>query len=107
MVGMFGDHCIKTQSSLQSTVSLGSGESEYYAAVQGAAVGLGVCALLDDWRVPVRVTIVIATDSTAAMGFASRRGLGKLRHVSTRYLWLQERVARKEVHVEKVHTYVC
>ena len=106
MVCMFGEHCVKTQSSLQSTVSLSSGESEYYAAVQGAAVGLGVRAPLDDWRVPVRVTIVIATDSTAALGFASRRGLGKLRHVSTRYLWLQERVARKEVHIVKVHTSV-
>ena len=103
---MFGVHCIKAQSSLQSAVSLSSGESEYYAAVQGAALGLGVRALLEDWRVPVRVTIVIATDSTAAMGFASRRGLGKLRHASTRYLWLQERVARREVHVEKVHTSV-
>jgi hypothetical protein len=106
VVCMFGGHCIKTQSSLQSTVSLSSGESEYYAAVQGAAVGLGVRALLEDWRIPVKVALVVATDSTAALGFASRRGLGRLRHVSTRYLWLQERVARREVHIEKVHTSV-
>ena len=30
---MMGSHAIKTQSVLQSTVSLSSGESEYYAAV--------------------------------------------------------------------------
>ena len=104
VVCMFGSHVIRTSSSLQSTVSLSSGESEYYAAVQGAAAGLGVKALLEDWHVPMKVHLVVSTDSTAAKGFASRRGLGRVRHVSTRYLWLQERVARREIIIEKIGT---
>ena len=48
VVCMLGGHAIKTQSLLQSTVSLSSGESEYYAAVQGSATGFGLRSLLAD-----------------------------------------------------------
>ena len=44
----------------------------------------------------------MATDSAAARGMASRRGIGRVRHVSTRYLWLQERVARQEGRILKI-----
>ena len=37
LIAMLGSHCVKTGSNLQSTVSLSSGESEYYAIVQAAA----------------------------------------------------------------------
>eukprot|EP00973_Karenia_brevis_P025504 3520115-Karenia_brevis.AAC.1 len=50
-VVMFGMHCIKCSSGLQSTVSLSVGESEYYAGVKGAAVGLQLQGLLADWGV--------------------------------------------------------
>ena len=102
MACLFGSHVIKTQSVLQSTVSLSSGESEFYAAVQGSAVGLGIQSLLADWRVPVTVTV--ASDSSAARGLASKRGLSKTRHIATRFLWLQEKVRRKEIRLIKVGT---
>ena len=99
---IFGAHVIKTQSVLQSTVSLSSGESEFYAAVQGSATGLGVQSLLADWLVNVGITV--ASDSSAARGLASKRGLSKTRHIATRYLWLQERVRRREMKLVKVTT---
>ena len=34
----------------------------------------------------------IRTDSSAAKGIASRRGLGKTRHIDTQFLWVQERL---------------
>ena len=34
----------------------------------------------------------IHTDSSAAKGIASRRGLGKTKHIHTNYLWIQERL---------------
>ena len=34
----------------------------------------------------------------------SRRGLGKQRHISTRYLWIQDRVARQDLTIQKVGT---
>jgi hypothetical protein len=101
---LLGEHVIKTQSVLQSTVSLSSGESEFYAAVQGSATGLGIQSLLAVWNVAVSVTV--ASDSSAARGLASKRGLSKTRHIATRFLWLQERVRRKEVKLLKVATAV-
>ena len=44
------------------------------------------------------------SDSSAARAFASRRGLGRMRHVSARYQWLQERVRRRELAVKRVGT---
>ena len=44
------------------------------------------------------------SDSSSAISFAKRRGLGKNRHIATRYLWLQERVALKDLKVCKVAT---
>ena len=34
----------------------------------------------------------------------NRQGVGKIRHLATRVLWLQEKVRRKEVRVESVPT---
>ena len=45
--------------------------------------------------------IILYTDSTAAKSFASRRGLGKMRHIETRELWLQESVNKKDVLLRK------
>ena len=91
IVCMAGRHCVKHASKLQSTIALSSGESEYYVAVKAAALGLSQKALLADWGIKVSITAL--SDSSAARGTASRSGLGKLRHVQTRFLWLQERAA--------------
>ena len=87
---------------MQSTVALSSGESEYYAATKACALGMSIQALLSDWEYPVQLEV--RTDSTAAIGTASRKGLGKQRHVQTRFLWLQEKVSDKKVLLNKVHT---
>ena len=42
------------------------------------------------------------TDASAAIGIASRRGLGKVRHVEVSQLWLQQRVADGGLSVQKV-----
>ena len=43
------------------------------------------------------------TDSSAAKSFVSRRGLGKMRHVDLKLLWLQESVKLGKIRVRKVH----
>ena len=99
---MVGKHTIKTTSNLQSTIAVSSGESEFYALVKACAFGLSVQALYNDWG--LTMDLVVASDSSAARGTASRRGLGKLRHVQTRYLWIQERVAKNELKIVAVGT---
>ena len=49
------------------------------------------------------MSLQIFSDSSAARAFASL-GLGRQRHVQTRYLWLQERVAASHLTVQKVKT---
>ncbi len=45
----------------------------------------------------------IHTDSVAAKAVASRRGLGRSRHLDTRLLWVQQRVRNKDMTMLKVH----
>ena len=90
MVALYRTHNLKHSSNiLQSTISLSTGESEYYALIKGGSVGLGLQSLLQDFGLSVRV--VVEGDSNAAKGTVNRQGLGKARHIQTRYLWIQER----------------
>ena len=97
---MLGQHLIKSWSSAQAPISLSSGEAEFYGVVKASGMALGYQALLDDLgvRLPVRVW----TDSSATMGICGRQGLGKLRHVDTRTLWVQQRVRSGELEIRKV-----
>ena len=95
-----GGHTLKNSSHFQSTIGLSSGESEYYDIVKASQQGLGTQALLADWN--VQVDLQVDSDSNAALGIAGRHGLGSQRHINTRYLWVQEKVARKELTLNKV-----
>ena len=44
----------------------------------------------------------MGTDSTAAKSVVSRRGLGKMRHIEIRDMWLQKEVCEGKVKVFKV-----
>ncbi len=46
----------------------------------------------------------VRMDATAGKAMTERRGLGKVRHVSTKYLWIQQRVKAKELTYPKVGT---
>ena len=100
---MIGTHCIKSWSSTQGPLALSSAEAEYYSMVEGVlraknlqTIGAEIGMLgLDE-------EIMLETDSSAAKSFASRRGLGKMRHMEARYLWLQGEVMNKTVKVLKV-----
>ena len=43
------------------------------------------------------------SDSSSAKSFANRKGLGKQRHVQTRFLWIQDMVAARVFKITKVH----
>ena len=44
------------------------------------------------------------TDASAAIGIASRLGVGKVRHIEVNQLWLQEKVYEKKIEIIKVPT---
>ena len=51
----------------------------------------------------VEVAIKVNTDASAAKGMANRRGLGKVRHIAVNQLWIQDRIARGDLTIEKVN----
>ena len=95
------DHAggLKVSSHTQSTVSLRCGESEYYGIVKCAAIGFGARSMLADFG--MCADVVIRTDSSSGLSVGSRRGLGRLRHVQTRYLWVQQRVQEGDLRLKK------
>ena len=67
---------------------------------KATGIALGYQALLRD--LDVKVPVRVWTDSTAFMGICGRQGLGKLRHIDTRSLWVQQKVRSGAVELRKV-----
>ena len=97
---MLGGHAIKHWSSTQASVALSSGEAEFAGVIRGAGQGLGYQALLKD--LGVGALLRVWTDSSAAIGICSRQGLGKLRHLDTHTLWIQQAVRTGRIDLRKV-----
>ena len=97
---MVGAHLTKSWSSTQPNPALSSGEAEYYGVVKAAGIGLGYQALLLD--LGIELPLRLWTDSSAAIGVTSRQGVGKIRHLDTRTLWVQQAVRTGRIEVRKV-----
>ena len=69
---LLGSHLLNTWSSTQATISLDSGEAEFYGVVKSSGIALGHQSLMRDlgYQTPVRVW----TDSSAAMAISQRQG---------------------------------
>ena len=98
MVLMRDAHCLKVSSHTQSTISVSSGESEPYGIVKCAAIGLGARSMLSDFG--MCADVVVRTDSSSGLS-VGRGGLGRLQHVQTRYLWVQQRVQQGDLRLKK------
>ena len=97
---MLGQHCLKTWSATQKSITLSSGEAELVAAVKMSTELIGMCQLARDWGMELRAKVWV--DSSAALGVAARRGNGKLRHVRVGMLWIQEKLEEGELEMAKV-----
>jgi len=117
---MRGNHCIRVWCSTQGALALSSAEAEYYSMVEGVLrakglqnVGreigmLGMSEVVDlgVWKEKEEESVLnellVCVDSSAAKAFVSKRGVGKMRHMEVKWLWLQEEVKKGRVRVEKV-----
>ena len=100
---MLGGHCIKAWSASQGACALSSAEAELYGMVEGVTRAKRLRTLA--WELgfrSLRNLIKLGTDSSAAKSFVSRRGLGKMRHLEIRELWLQAEVEQGRLEVHKV-----
>ena len=96
-----GQHPLRTWSSTQSVVATSSAEAELYGMSEGASRGLGLWSMM--LELGIEVKLFLTTDSAAAKSFSSTRGLGRMRHVEVKDLWLQELVQKGRLHMLKIN----
>ena len=99
---MLGKHRIKTWSSTQGAVALSSAEAEFYAMIEATVRSKGMLSTMKEIGFRMTERVQLYTDSSAAKSFVSRRGLGKMKHLEIRDLWLQREVGLGLVVVNKV-----
>ena len=95
----WGGRVLKTWSKTLPTLCLSSCESELAAIVRACGEGLGAQSILNDFGFIVK--LIVRSDATAAIGICQREGLGRVRHLATADLWIQQLARRKGVQLEK------
>jgi hypothetical protein len=87
----------------QAAYALSSAEAELYAMVEGVTRAKGLVSLAGELGfVGLSSVVKLGTDSSAAKSFVCRRGLGRMRHLQIRDLWLQKEVADGYLEVSKI-----
>ena len=79
---------------------MSSPEAEYYACSVAFAEVRYIMSMLADWGLSARC--VHGTDSSSAIVHASRLGLGGLRHMEVRFLWVQNEVRSGRIAIKKI-----
>ena len=91
---VLGEHPVEFWSVTQQVISLSSAESEFYAIGSGCGRGLLIKSVMQEIHDAlgdgVQVRMVVKTDSAAAQAMLHRHGVGRVRHLQTRFLWHQE-----------------
>jgi len=98
-----GNHVIKTWSATQGAVALSSAEAEFYAVIEGVTRAKGLTSLCRELGYGNLSDMCKCNiDSSAAKSFINRRGLGKMRHIDIRDLWLQKEAREGRLLMSKV-----
>ena len=97
---MHGSHLLDSYAKTQSNIALSSAEAELYAFVSAASDAIGLRSMARDFGLDLTPHLFV--DATAAIGIAQRKGLGKVRHLDTQALWIQDAVRQRRVNLEKV-----
>ena len=87
----------------QKIVSLSSAESELHALVSGASDSFFLRRCLE-FLTGEEIHEVCWIDNSATRQIACKRGNGRLRHVSGKLLWCQDKVMAKELEVRQIGT---
>ena len=99
---MWGRHLIRSWSKTQGGVTLSSAEAELAGLVKTTGEVLGVGGGMRDLGDSCAEKAMVYADASAALGIAERRGVGSVRHLDTRMLWVQEQLIKELVEYQKV-----
>ena len=95
-----GSHIIKMWCKTQAVVVLSSAEAELYGLVRASAETMGLISMYKD--LGTHMNGLVLGDASAALAIVARRGVDKLRHLDTNYLWIQEKAAKGDLNFKKV-----
>ena len=102
VVACWGQTILSAFSKTQGTIATSSGEAEVYALGAACSEGLYLQTILSELGYEVRLNL--HTDSTTAKRVAQRKGLGTMKHMDVKFLFIQDIVLKKKAYVYKVHT---
>ena len=68
--------------------------AELIGLARGNSYAICIKSLRADLGFPIQVEV--KADATAAIGICKRKGLGKIRHLATSDLWIQDKLRAKE-----------
>jgi hypothetical protein len=85
----------------QANVALSSGEAELNGCVKTVAEMVGLLELLVEVQHEYS-SPVLKIDASACKGILLRRGVGRLKHLSTKQMWVQEAICTYGIVVEKI-----
>ena len=80
-------------------VATSSGEAEFYALTKSASRAPGAVAMAADMAKVIKPRVRV--DATASTEMASRRGVGRVRHLHTQVVRVEEAVALRELTIAR------
>ena len=95
-----GTHLLAHWARTQIGVALSSGEAELNAALKAGCEAIGVQVMSEE--LGISISINMFGDSSAAKGTLSRQGSGKIKHLETKQLWLQEKILSGVISYTKI-----
>eukprot|EP00435_Cladocopium_sp_Y103_P054615 s3212_g17.t2 len=87
----------------QKSIALSSCESEYLASVGGGAEALFIASLWE-FLTGKATEAHIVSDSSSCRACAQRQGVGRLKHINVKYLWLQQKIKECALQMDGVPT---
>ena len=99
-VAQLGGCTILTYSRTLGSPALSSAEAEGYALGSGACEGLFICAVAKELSVDLK--LVVYSYSTSTISQHSKMGLGRMKHVELRFLFVKDLVKREKLSLCKV-----
>lgn len=97
-----GRHLVGHWSRIQPVIALSSGEAELYASVTGMSRFVGLVNLARELRGETWGKLSHSVDASACKSLILKKGVGGIKHMEAKYLWVQEAVERKKIAVHNI-----
>eukprot|EP00971_Amphidinium_carterae_P344215 6484464-Amphidinium_carterae.1 len=97
----YGGCNLVDSSKSQVPIATSSGEAEWYGACGGTSEAIFMHKVVE-FIFNKKIRLVVFTDSTVCKSIGNRQGCGKIRHLETRSLWLQQWIKSKRLYMRKI-----